>query len=161
MTITELGALGEFIGAFLLFASLVYVGIQIRQSNLTDRLNAATAFEDQYRSTVAFFSSSRDIAEVMARGLEDMSSLTDTELHLFGPRMYALYRHAEIAHDQHHKNLLGKEVLDRTMKVLDIYHGSLGAQSWFYSHGKLMLNEDFFVYANNRLGQTANADTTT
>ena len=88
MTITELGSLGEFIGAFLLFGSLIYVGIQIRQSNQTDRLNAAISFEDQYKNTVAFFSSSKDIADVMARGLEDLSSLTEAELHLFGPRMY-------------------------------------------------------------------------
>lgn len=161
MTITELGALGEFVGAFLLFGSLVYVGIQIRQSNQTDRLNAAISFEDQYRNTVAFFSSSKEIADVMARGLEDMSTLTDAELHLFGPRMYALYRHVEIAHDQHEKNLLDKEVLNRSMKVLGVYHRSPGAQSWFDGHGKLMLSETFYHYVIKCLVEDTDAGNTT
>jgi hypothetical protein len=151
MTITELGSLGEFIGAFLLFASLIYVGIQIRQSNQTDKLNARIAFEDQYRNTVAFFAPSREIADVMAKGLDDPSTLTQSEVHLFGPRLYALYRHAEIAFDQYNKQLLDEQFLDRTMKVLEIYHHDPGAQWWFYRHGKAMLSSEFHEYVEKRL----------
>ena len=151
MSITELGSLGEFIGAFLLFASLVYVGIQIRQSNQTDKMNARIAFEDQYRNTVAFFASTHEIADVVAKGLEDPSALTPSEAHLFGPRLYALYRHAEIAFDQYNKQLLDEQFLDRTMKVLEIYHYEPGAQWWFYNHGKAMLSSEFHEYVEKRL----------
>ena len=34
MTIFELGAVGEFVGAILLFLSLIYVGVQIKQNTL-------------------------------------------------------------------------------------------------------------------------------
>ena len=42
MTIFELGALGEFIGAILLFVSLIYVGLQIKQ-NRADKLTQRAA----------------------------------------------------------------------------------------------------------------------
>jgi len=38
MTIFELGALGEFVGATLLFISLIYVGLQIKQNTSATRI---------------------------------------------------------------------------------------------------------------------------
>ena len=38
MTIFELGALGEFVGAALLFISLIYVGLQIKQNTSATRI---------------------------------------------------------------------------------------------------------------------------
>ncbi len=44
MTIFELGALGEFAGAILLFGSLIYVGLQIRQNTNATR---AAIYQDR------------------------------------------------------------------------------------------------------------------
>ena len=146
MTIAELGALGEFVGAFLLFASLIYVGIQIRQSNKTDRMNAMISFENQYRDTVAFFAGSPEVAEIVAKGMVDWAGLGEAEKHLVGPRLYALYRHAEIAFDQHKRGLLDWEEVDRTMKVIGVYHLEPGVQQWFTSGGKLLLSAEFHAF---------------
>jgi len=37
MTLQDIGAIGEFVGAFLLFVSLVYVGIQVRHNSVNQR----------------------------------------------------------------------------------------------------------------------------
>jgi hypothetical protein len=37
MTLQDLGSIGEFVGAILLFVSLVYVGVQVRQNTLSQR----------------------------------------------------------------------------------------------------------------------------
>lgn len=149
MTIAELGALGEFIGAFLLFASLIYVGIQIRQSNRTDRMNAMISFENQYRDTVAFFASSPEVTEIMAKGVVDWAGLDQADKHLVGPRLYALYRHAEIAFDQHNKGLLDWEEVDRTMKVIGVYQLETGVQQWFASAGKHLLGAEFHAFVED------------
>ncbi len=143
MTIAELGSVGEFIGAILLFISLIYLGIQIRQGNKAERLNATVAFEDQYRQNLQLWASSDEISHVMAKGLADMSSLTNSEIHLFGPRMYSLYRHAETAFQQHKKRLLDDDVLSRTMRVISLYHDEPGAQVWYAGHGQYMLTKEF------------------
>jgi hypothetical protein len=146
VTIFELGALGEFIGAMLLFASLVYVGIQIRQSNKTDRLNATIAFENQYRENVALWASSTDVAAIMAKGVEGKDELEVAEVHMFGPRMYALYRLGETAYEQSRQNLLDESALIKTLGIIAIYHHSKGAQAWYESHGRLMLSLEFCTF---------------
>ena len=146
MTIAELGSVGEFLGAILLFVSLIYLGIQIRQSNKAERLSATVAFEDQYRQNLSLWASSDEISNVMAKGLSDMSSLTKSEVHLFGPRMYSLYRHAETAFQQNKKRLLEDDVLSRTMRVVSLYHDEPGAQAWYADHGRYMLTQEFCTF---------------
>jgi len=47
MTIFELGALGEFVGAILLFVSIIYVGMQIRQNTDATRAQIHQSRSDQ------------------------------------------------------------------------------------------------------------------
>ena len=42
MNITELGAIGELVGGVAVIASLVYVGLQVRQSTQVGRAQAVT-----------------------------------------------------------------------------------------------------------------------
>jgi len=47
MTVFELGAVGEFVGAILLFVSLIYVGVQVRQNTKTSRTESRRSSVDQ------------------------------------------------------------------------------------------------------------------
>ena len=47
MTIFELGALGEFVGAILLFGSMIFVGMQIRQNTNVAKAQIFQARSDQ------------------------------------------------------------------------------------------------------------------
>ena len=46
MDIMELGAIGELVGGLAVIASLVYVGVQVRQNTFAVRASAAQAFAD-------------------------------------------------------------------------------------------------------------------
>ena len=48
MTIFELGALGEFVGAFAVIATLIYLATQIRQNNIIARAQARQALLDTF-----------------------------------------------------------------------------------------------------------------
>ena len=48
MNIMELGAIGELVGGVAVIASLLYVGLQVRQSNLDGRAEAHRAFMTQW-----------------------------------------------------------------------------------------------------------------
>jgi len=48
MSISELGALGEFIGALLLFVSLIYVALQLRQNTAALRAESQRSSTDQF-----------------------------------------------------------------------------------------------------------------
>lgn len=49
MTIFELGALGEFLGAILLFGSLIFVGLQIRQNTIATKTESWLGITRDYR----------------------------------------------------------------------------------------------------------------
>ena len=69
MTIFELGALGEFIGAILLFVSLVYVGLQIKQNTNTNKAITAQHMADNSIQISLFLATNPEIVEVDGSGL--------------------------------------------------------------------------------------------
>ena len=88
MTIFELGALGEFAGAILLFASLVYVGLQIRQNTAATRAQIFQSRTDAFQNYAIYVSNTPEFYEIMRKlGALDnpggdpnkISDLTDLE----------------------------------------------------------------------------------
>ncbi len=63
MTIFELGAIGEFTGAILLFLSLIYVGIQIGQNTRAIRNQAGQHLTDMQVRVNAMLAENSDLAE--------------------------------------------------------------------------------------------------
>ncbi len=50
MDIMELGAIGELVGGVAVVASLLYVGLQVRQSNAINRAESVRSFVRDYNS---------------------------------------------------------------------------------------------------------------
>ena len=69
LTITELGSLGEFIGAFAVVASLIYVGIQLKQNTVAVKVTTAQAFTDTWNAGLRPVSQSPVLADIVNRGL--------------------------------------------------------------------------------------------
>ncbi len=64
MTIFELGAIGEFTGAILLFLSLIYVGIQIRQNtNSMDESRRLALAQTRLAAADSYAEHQREFAE--------------------------------------------------------------------------------------------------
>ena len=80
MTIFELGALGEFVGAILLFGSLVFVGLQIRQNTKATRAVSHHAITDALNQLNLSFAKDPAIVKLWASGMNDRSSLDGVQL---------------------------------------------------------------------------------
>ena len=76
MTITELGALGEFVGAIAVVVTLVYLTKQISQSNTASQTAAIQAFFD---STSSLTRGLRSNGDLIRRGIADWQSLSKDE----------------------------------------------------------------------------------
>ena len=50
MDIMELGAIGELVGGVAVVASLIYVGLQVRQSNSINRAESVRSFVRDYNA---------------------------------------------------------------------------------------------------------------
>ena len=78
MTIVELGAFGELLGGLAVIGSLIYVGLQVRQSNRQSEAESIRAFVRDYNTLLRQL---RDPAftDIWRRGAVDFSALTRTE----------------------------------------------------------------------------------
>ncbi len=67
LSIQDLGALGEFIGAFGVVASLIYVGLQIKQTRNIVLAESEANFMQSGMEIYLFMAGNRHIAELLAK----------------------------------------------------------------------------------------------
>lgn len=80
MTIQEWGALGELIGGIAIIISLAYVGMQIRQHNKTTKMASAHSYLDTQNGCVGLLNQSSTLADIVHRGVNDLSQLHGGEV---------------------------------------------------------------------------------
>jgi len=90
MSIMELGALGEFVGAFAVVATLVYLAFQIRQNTKqlalneqTSRVAAANASATALRVERRSAYENADLADLWLRGMSDPDDLSESDYYRF------------------------------------------------------------------------------
>ena len=79
MSIVELGSLGEFIGALAVLATLIYLAMQVRQSNRHDRATARQAVLSNYISRSFQTAESPRLTKILRDALADYSNLDPSD----------------------------------------------------------------------------------
>lgn len=74
-TAQVLGNLGEFVGAIVIIATLIYLSIQVRQNSELIRVSAVASSAQLSNSMVATISNSRENAEYWIKGDSEFESL--------------------------------------------------------------------------------------
>lgn len=64
ISLTDLGNLGEFVGAIAVIASLIYVGIQLRQNTAAIKITTAQAFTDTWNGYISTLNLAPDLGDV-------------------------------------------------------------------------------------------------
>jgi hypothetical protein len=67
ISLTDLGNLGEFVGAIAVVASLIYVGIQLRQNTAAIKITTAQAFTDTWNGYISTLNLAPDLGDVFFR----------------------------------------------------------------------------------------------
>jgi hypothetical protein len=80
ITLTDLGNLGEFVGAIAVVASLIYVGIQLRQNTAAIKITTAQAFTDTWNGYISTLNLAPDLGDIFFRGLKGTSQLKEGEV---------------------------------------------------------------------------------
>ena len=82
MSLSDLAALGSFISGFAVLISLIYLGLQVRQSALGQRATAHQGVQEFMRQHQRTLMDS-ELASIFSRGLGADASLTEVELMQF------------------------------------------------------------------------------
>ena len=83
MDITTLAAWGEFLGSLAVFASLIYLGTQIRQGSRLLRASTMTATAQVHTSHITSMVEDDELTRIYYEGLAEPESLSEGEYRRF------------------------------------------------------------------------------
>ena len=130
-----IGAIGEIAGAMAVFASLIYLALQIRQNTSSLRAVAkhdATSLQLDYFDTLLLHP---ELRSVYRAGLEDFASLKPDERDVFGMLMYkAFFTFSEAFYQFRHAHFDEEQWLE-SREAMDWHLSFPGARTWWqHSH---------------------------
>ena len=125
-----LGNIGEFVGSIGVFASLIYVGFQIRQNTIaTERANARHTSAEHTRALRSFMS--EDFAGLGLRAMEDLGQLNPTELYQFGLAMSSWLETIEQAYADAELGHFSSDLLTEYRNRLSLVLETPGGREWW------------------------------
>ena len=110
MSLEQASFLAEILSAIAVFASLVFVGSQLRQANKTARATSSQAHSAMYHSLIAsLINDDLGFATIWRKALADLDSLSEDELVRFYAFASAMFRFFEASRVQWVKGQLDDE----------------------------------------------------
>lgn len=132
MTIFELGALGEFLGAILLFISLIYIGIQIRQNTIATRAQIyqarATGAQDFFVQQALNGDLSKLITRVSTGGIEEIDRMTSDEYRCYHAWHLAGLARMDNNHYQYTQGFLDRDYYEEVLVPVMRHQGPIWAR---------------------------------
>ena len=142
-----LGNIGEFVGPIAVLATLMYLAIQVRQSNASDRMNTTLNIQSSYNEVGDLFL--RDSA-VMSSGFSGMSALSEEEQLKFAVVLHLYFGHIELVKSYEEQGMLDQETLNRTYSALRYYLQLPGVQEWWAIAGRPAFSQAFVEFVEQQ-----------
>jgi len=125
-----LGNHGEFVGALGVVASLVYLGIQMRQNTIaTERANARQIASDHSQTLRSFMEG--ELAEIISRGHQDLDTLTPVEKHRWDLAMSSWLEIIEQAYADSKLGAIPQDLLEEYRNRLSLVVDTSGGRKWW------------------------------
>ena len=150
MTLSDLGAIGELVGGIAVIASLVYVGLQIRQSTAASQTATQQAFSKQF-SDVSLILADAAVSDVFVRGLEGIESLKQSELVSFIAILSSITRSLESFYFQRTKGDFDPRLFDGWLvQYLDLY--AYPGMGEFWAIRRHVFSDEFVAFVDGKIG---------
>ena len=146
-----IGAIGEILGALAVFASLIYLALQIKQNTLSLRASAkhdATSRQLEYFDTLL---ENSDLRTVYRKGLNEFSSLDLDDQDVFWMLMYkAFFTFSEAFYEYRHAHFDEEQWLESS-EAIDWHLSHTGARDWWHHPQRRAFPSDFTDLVSERL----------
>jgi hypothetical protein len=121
MTLQDWGALGELVGGVAIIVSLVYVGLQIKQSTAAARAATSQAFSEQY-STIILQITKSGFRDIFWRGKDGLENLKGSEIAAFMALLATIVRFGESFYFQRQEGSIDSRLFDAWLvQTLDLF----------------------------------------
>ncbi|MFK7864816.1 MAG: hypothetical protein AB8B95_11395 [Pseudohongiellaceae bacterium] len=138
-----IGAIAEVIGAAGVILSLIYLALQIRQSNTTDKLNATLSLQNSYNQVGDTFL--RD-GELLAKGFAGFQDLTPAEKLKFAVIYHLFFGHIELIFGHDEIGLVDSDLSNRTYQTMRAHYAFPGVKQWWHEIGKKTFSDEFIAF---------------
>ena len=137
-----LGSVGEFVGGIAVVISLIYVGLQIRQSSNSVRAASQIAIK-QLSTEITNQLVAPDMARIYVQGLKDSSSLSPEDRVRFHSLMISLFGVYEAAYFQIYFGTIPRELQDASAGQVQFHLRQPGVKQWWDGGGRARFSPKF------------------
>ena len=141
---------GEFIGGIAVVASLIYLGLQIRNATeqaKLDRMHQTTELWTRFTIPIG---TSPETSELMRKGIHDLASLSPHENFRFNLLMAMYFGMYENNITQYKGGQISEENFQRHMNQAYGMFLQPGVQSWWSTHGPRIQSPEIVHYLEDR-----------
>ena len=142
MNLDTIGTSAEIIGAGAVVISLVYLAIQIRETNAATREEAAREIQNLISQFLAQVSSDTEITKIWVNGMLDLDELSNYEKYQYRSMLNQINSLFERMYRLKKQNRLENWIWDSNIKVFHQMIASPGFKSWFTDRS-FVLNDDW------------------
>ena len=156
MTLSELGNIGEFVGAVAVVVSLVYLAIQIRQNTQTVRATAYHNISAQWANHLQSIADNAELSSLYFRGLADSRSLDAQESVRFSLLMASQFGLLEDVFHQHILGTIEDDWFKSRRRAISLVLSSPGGRSWWVGN-KHIFTHKFAHFVEEEFAQRSSA----
>ena len=153
MTLQDWGAIGELVGGLAIIVSLLYVGVQVRQSTMATRSATNQAFSTLYSEQILQITR-EDMRDVFRLGLGGLQNLNPGEQAAFMALIASITRMWETFYFEKRDGRFESEMYDSWLIQLIDLHGNPGVKE-YWSMRKHQFTPDFVEYLDEKLAVIA------
>ena len=154
MNLSDLGNIGDFVGAFGVIGSLIYVGYQIRQNTIaTERTNARLTSSDHSRALLGIMD--EKVSEIVLRGAGDIDALTPTERYRFDIAITSWLETIEQAFADYRQKNFPEDLIFAYRTRIAAVLGAPGGRVW-WSNRRVWFSQHFREEVDERLAKPPN-----
>lgn len=134
MTLEEVYLYAEIISAAAVVASLIYLGIQIRQSRIQSENEAMDLITNRRSDFIEIIARDAELSYIIAQGLASSKKLTPNEYFRFTSYLFTVFVGLELGFDKWNRNRVNKEMWKAWEEVIHWWLKFPSVQYWWRSN---------------------------
>jgi hypothetical protein len=134
MTLEETYLYAEIISAAAVVASLIYLGIQIKQSRIQSENEAMDLITSRRSDFIEIIATDSELSYIIAKGLSSRKNLTPNEYFRFISYLYTVFVGLELGFDKWNRNRVNKEMWKAWEEVIHWWLQFPSVQYWWKSN---------------------------
>lgn len=153
MSIIELGALGEFVGAIAVVITLIYLAVQLRQNTASVRNNSYQAWASGLSACFLTVCRNDNLSSAMNKGFQDSRNLTEDNWIQFLLWHQALLHTTESTYLMYKSGSIDESVLNHELERAAAILRFPGTRQWWESGGKAQVSAEFSAVLEKKLSE--------